>query len=124
MRARTHRAERLADVIRQELTELIEYELKDPRVGSATVAAVELSENLRTVRVWVRVSGDPEQRQTSLAGLTAAQGFLRRQLAQRLALRHTPAITFQWDPTQTPQEREEEPPGRERSQAPAGEEGI
>lgn len=124
MRARTHRAERLADLIRQELTELIEYEVKDPRVGWATVAAVELSENLRKVRVWIRVPGDNPQRRTTLAGLTAAQSFLRLQLAQRLALRHTPAIAFELDRTQTPEPYEEELPGRARSKPQAEEEGI
>ena len=100
MRDRSHRVERLADLIRQELAELIEYEVKDPRVGLASVTAVELSENLRRVRVVVRVSGDDPLKQTSLAGLEAAQSFLRRQLAQRLALRHTPAISFQLDQTE------------------------
>ena len=124
MRDHTHRAERLADLIRQELTELIEYEVKDPRVGLATVAAVELSENLRRVRVLVRVPGDDPQRQTSLAGLTAAQSFLRVQLAHRLALRHTPAISFQLDQTQTSEEQAEELPGRARSKPQTGEEGL
>ena len=110
---RSHRAERLADLIRQELTELIEYEVNDPRVGLATVAAVELSENLRRVRVLVRVPGDDPQMRTSIAGLMAAQSFLRRQLAQRLALRHTPAISFQLE--QTSEEQAEELPGRTRS---------
>ena len=122
MRDRSHRVERLADLIRQELRELIEYEVKDPRVGLATVAAVELSENLRRVRVLVRVPGDDPLKQTSLAGLTAAQSFLRHQLAQRLALRHTPAISFQLD--QTLEEQAEELPGRARSKPQAEEEGL
>ena len=122
MRERSHRVERLADLIRQELTELIEYEVKDPRVGLPSVAAVELSENLRRVRVLVRVPGDDPQMQTSIAGLMAAQSFLRRQLAQRLALRHTPAISFQLD--QTLEEQAEELPGRERSEPQAEEEGL
>ena len=101
MRDRTHRVERLADAIRQELGELIEYEVKDPRVGFATVLAVELSENLRRVRVLVRVPGDEQQKRTSLARLTAAEGFLRHELALRLALQHTPAISFHVDRTET-----------------------
>src|SRR3989338_11087755 len=71
MRARTHRVERLADLIRQELTELIEYEVKDPRGGLASVPAVQLSEILRQDRVLVRVPGDDPQRETSLVGLEA-----------------------------------------------------
>jgi ribosome-binding factor A len=101
MRDHPHRTERLADAIRRELGELIEYEVKDPRVGFATVTAVELSENLRRVRVLVRVPGDEQQQRTSLARLTAAEGFLRHELGQRLALRHTPEITFDLDQTQS-----------------------
>ncbi|OFV95515.1 MAG: ribosome-binding factor A [Acidobacteria bacterium RIFCSPLOWO2_02_FULL_61_28] len=111
MRARTHRVERLADLIRQELTELIEYEVKDPRVGLASVTAVDLSENLRRVRVLVRVPGDDPQRETSLVGLEAAEGFLRRELAHRLALRHTPAISFYLDQTQRDEQSEPRPQG-------------
>ena len=99
MRDHTHRIERLADAIRQELREMIEYEVKDPRVGFATVTAVELSENLRRVRVLVRVPGDEQQQRASLARLAAAEGFLRRELALRLALQHTPAISFHLDQT-------------------------
>jgi ribosome-binding factor A len=95
----THRAERLADLIRQELGELIEYEIKDPRVGLVTVAAVQVAENLRRVRVMVRVPGDASEQQVSLRRLEAAQGFLRHELAQRLSLRHTPEISLHLDNT-------------------------
>lgn len=99
MRNHTHRVERLADLIRQELSELIEYEIKDPRVGLATVASVDVAENLRRVRVWVRVPGDESEQQTSLRRLVAAQSFLRYELAQRLGLRHTPEISLYLDRT-------------------------
>jgi ribosome-binding factor A len=95
----THRTERLADLIRQELGELIEYEIKDPRVGLVTVAGVEVAENLRRVRVMVRVPGDESEQQASLRRLAAAQGFLRYQLAQRLSLRRTPEISLHLDKT-------------------------
>ena len=99
MRSNTHRAERLTDLIRQELGELIEYEIKDPRVGLVTVTAVEVAENLRRVRVLVRVPGDEGEQQTSLQRLGAAQSFLRHELAQRLGLRHTPEISLHLDKT-------------------------
>jgi len=101
MRNNTHRLERLSDRIRQELGELIEYEIKDPRVGLVTVTAVEVAENLRRVRVLVRVPGDGREQQTSLRRLAAAQSFLRRELAQRLGLRRTPEISFHQDPADT-----------------------
>lgn len=99
MRNNTHRAERLADLIRQELGELIEYEIKDPRVGLVAVTAVEVAENLRRVHVLVRASGDERQQQTSLARLAAAQSFLRHELGQRLGLRHIPEISLHLDKT-------------------------
>ena len=99
MRNRTHRVERLADLIRQELGELIEYEIKDPRVGLVTVTAVDVAENLRRVHVVIHVPGDDSEQQTSLTRLTAAQSFLRRELAQRLGLRHTPEISLHLDRT-------------------------
>jgi ribosome-binding factor A len=99
MRNNTHRAERLADLIRRELGELIEYEIKDPRVGLVAVTAVQVAENLHRVRVFVRVPGDESEQQASLQRLTAAQSFLRHELAQRLGLRHTPEIFLHLDKT-------------------------
>ena len=99
MRNNAHRAERLADLIRQELGELIEYEIKDPRVDLVTVTAVDVAANLRWVRVFVRVPGDMNEQQTSLQRLTTAQSFLRYELAQRLGLRHTPEISLYLDKT-------------------------
>src|SRR3990172_7504554 len=100
MKERSRRAERLADLIREELGNLLEYEVKDPRIGFATVIAVRLSGDLRTAVVLVSVLGDAEQKQESLKGLAAAQGFLRRQLARRLGLRYAPAVTFRLDRTE------------------------
>ena len=108
MRDRTRRAERLADLLRQDLGELLQYEVKDPRVGFSTVTAVEVSEDQRVARVSVSAPGNEEQKLQTLEGLTAAQGFLRRQLAQRLRLRHTPALSFQLDRAQEYEQHIEE----------------
>ena len=108
MEERTRRAERMADLIRQELGNLLEHELKDPRVGFATVTAVDLSGDLRTARVSVSILGNEQQKKRSLEGLAAAKNFLRYQLAQRLRLRHTPTVEFQLDQTQECEERIEE----------------
>jgi len=108
MKERSRRAERLADLIREELGNLLEYEVKDPRIGFATVIAVRLSGDLRTAVVLVSVLGDAEQKQESLKGLAAAQGFLRRQLARRLGLRYAPAVTFRLDRTEETEQQIEE----------------
>ncbi len=108
MQERTRRAERIADLIRQELGELLERKLKDPRIGFVTVTEVNLSGDLRAARVSVSILGDQQQRKKSLEGLAAAKNFLRYQLAQRLRLRHTPEVEFQLDRTLESEERIEE----------------
>ena len=100
MKSRGHRVEQLAELIREELGKLLEFEVKDPRVGFTTVIFVEVSEDLRTARVSVSVPGDEQQKKESLEGLTAAQSFLRHQLGQRLGLRHTPEVLFRLDRTE------------------------
>lgn len=89
-----HRIERLADQIRIELEELIAGELEDPRIGLVTVARVELSPDLSHCRVFVSVAGDDAAEQETLAGLSAASGFARRELSQRLRLRRAPDVVF------------------------------
>ena len=104
----SHRAERVADVIRRELGLLLERDVKDPRVGFVTITRVDLTRDLRNARVAVTILGDAEQRKKSLAGLAAAHGFLRRELAHRLELRHTPEIEFYLDASLESEQRIEE----------------
>jgi ribosome-binding factor A len=94
-----HRAERLADQIRAEVAEMISEELKDPRIGFATVTGVELSADLRHARVSVSVLGSPDAQQESMEGLASAAGYVRHELAQRLKLRRVPELTFVLDLT-------------------------
>jgi ribosome-binding factor A len=92
-----HRPERLAEMIRDELTELLEGELADPRIGLASITELKLDPGLRVAHAFVAVSGDdPEQRRT-LAGLIAARGFLRAEIGSRLQLRHVPDLRFELD---------------------------
>ena len=92
-----HRAERLADQIRTEVAEIIAGELKDPRIGFATVTDVEVSGDLHHARVSVSVLGDADAQQKSLEGLVSASGYVRHELAFRLRLRRTPELTFVLD---------------------------
>lgn len=73
---------------------MIEGELRDPRIGSATVTRVELSPDLRQARVLVSVMGENEVQQETLAGLASAAGFVRRELGQRLRLKRAPELMF------------------------------
>jgi ribosome-binding factor A len=90
-----HRQERLADQIRIEVAEMIEGELRDPRIGFATVTGVDLSPDLRHARVRVSVMGAEEAE--TLAGLCSAAGYVRREIGGRLRLRRAPEIVFALD---------------------------
>jgi ribosome-binding factor A len=97
MTAPGHRAERLADQIRAEVAEMIAAELKDPRIGFATVTGVDMSGDLHHARVSVSVLGSADAQQRSLEGLTSAAGYVRRELSRRLRLRRVPELSFVLD---------------------------
>ena len=97
MDAPGRRHDRLADQIRAEVAAMIEAELKDPRIGFVTVTGVDLSPDLGHVRVLVSVLGDEEARERTLAGLTSAGGYVRREVTHRLRLRRAPELVFALD---------------------------
>jgi ribosome-binding factor A len=92
-----YRHERLADQIREEVAEMIAGELKDPRIGFATVTHVDLSPDLRHGRVLVSVLGDEESQRQTLEGLSSAAGYVRYEIGRRLRLRRTPELVFVLD---------------------------
>ena len=92
------RIERIEEQMRIELSEIIEREIQDPRVGLTTVTAVKISPDLRHGRVFVTVLGDETQRKKALEGLRSAASFIRRSLSQRLHhMRRIPELTFDYD---------------------------
>ena len=93
----SRRTARLGEELREEVARIISAELKDPRIGFITVTRVSLTPDLRNARVFVGVLGGEKERQKSLAGLRQAAGYLRRLLGQRLRLRHTPELLFEYD---------------------------
>jgi ribosome-binding factor A len=96
-RAREHHMQRLAEALRDEIGAILEGELADPRVGLATVSEVQLAPDGRSARVFVAVAGDEKQAQDTMAGIESAKGFIRRELAERLQLRHAPELHFVLD---------------------------
>ena len=92
-----HRPERLAEMIREELTEMIEGELADPRIGLAAITSITLPPPARVADIYIQVVGDDREQQSSLQGLLAARGYLRAELALRLQLRRVPEIRFHLD---------------------------
>src|SRR5262245_44869267 len=92
------RIDRIEEQLRIELSEIIEREIHDPRVGLTTVTAVKVSPDLRHGRVFVTVLGDAAQRKKALEGLRSAASFIRRSLSQRLHhLRRIPELSFDYD---------------------------
>lgn len=92
------RIERVNNLIRQELSELLRRHVKDPRLGNfVTVTAVTTSPDFRYARIFVSHIGSAEQRAATMDGLAAAAGFLRKELARRLELRRVPELSFRWD---------------------------
>ena len=94
--AKYHRG-RLGEALREEIETIVEGELGDPRIGLVSVTAVELAEDSRSARVYVAVDGDEDEANRSLQGLTAAVGFVRRQVGENLRLRRAPELFFQLD---------------------------
>jgi len=93
----SRRTDRVSDLLRAELSDLLLREVHDPRVKLASVTAVEVTPDLRRSVVKISVLGDDTQRQEALEGLRHAKGFLRRELAHRLRLRATPELVFELD---------------------------
>lgn len=94
--AKYHRG-RLGEALREEILAILEGELGDPRIGLASVSSVALADDSRSARVFVTVEGDDEEAKRTLEGLLAAVGFIRREVAERLHLRHPPELYFQVD---------------------------
>ena len=93
----SHRNERVSEALREELDELIAYELSDPRIGDATVTEVLLAPNMRHAQVRVHSSDSREKQEETIRALDGARHFLRRQLAERLSLYRVPELHFEAD---------------------------
>src|SRR5438477_4201055 len=88
---------RVSEAVREELAEIIGFEMEDPRLVGVEVTGVHVSPDSRHATVHVAVRGDPREMHQALAALEHAAGYLRRQLAARLQLRHVPALPFAQD---------------------------
>lgn len=89
-----HRPERVADILREEISQIVGYELEDPRLTMVTVTDVRLSEDLKAARVYVTVAGDEEEHRLALSALRHAAPYVRKQLGLSLNLKRTPDIHF------------------------------
>jgi ribosome-binding factor A len=93
------RLQRIADRIRQELSEMLIREIADPRLEQIFVTDVRVDKELAFADVYVSAVEGVDRSQEILAGLKSASSFLRRALAARIELRTFPRLRFHWDPT-------------------------
>jgi len=93
------RAQRIADRVREELSELLIHEISDPRLLGVSVTDVTVDRELSYANIYVSAIEGSERSQEILEGLESAQGFIRRELTQRVELRTFPRLRFHWDPT-------------------------
>ncbi len=102
--AKYHRG-RLGEALREEIETIVEGELADPRIGLVNVSSVELADDSRSARVYVVVEGDDAEAERSLEGLSAAVGYVRREIVERLHLRRSPELIFVLDRSEKYQAR-------------------
>ncbi len=94
----SHRIERINNLIRQEISELLQRQVKDPRLGTfIAVTEVSTSPDLKFAKVFVSRISDQEEKEETMQALEAAAGFLRKSLMKNLRLRRVPDVHFYWD---------------------------
>lgn len=102
----SHRRARVNGLLREELALILSGELADPRLAPVTVSDVEISEDMRHLRVYYSVlDDDPVAEREARRGLVHASGFLRRKLAEHVNLRLTPELSFHLDRTEVRAQR-------------------
>ena len=95
MRKNSIKNTRINGEVQKELSQIILFEIKDPRISPMTsVTAVEVAPDLKTCKAYISVLGTDEERAATMAGLRSAEGYVRRQLAKTVNLRNTPEIRF------------------------------
>ena len=95
----TARTDRIDELLRQEIGDILSRDVQDPRIGFVTVTDVETAPDLSTARVWVSVIGQPEEREQSLRALERAMPFVRHELGSRVRLRRIPELHVKADDT-------------------------
>lgn len=90
------RSQRVSDLLRKEIADIIIYRLKDPRVGFITVTGVEVTDDLKIARVYVSIFKE-EERKSTLEILNSAKNFIRSELSKRLRMKFIPSIEFRLD---------------------------
>jgi len=97
--SRFKRADRVADLIQMEISDILLRQVRDPRIGAVTITGAKVSDDLRTARIFFVELGKDQCSEEVKTGLASATGFLRRELGRRLQLRCLPELLFSYDPS-------------------------
>lgn len=88
------RSLRVAEAIKEEVSEILQQDLKDPRLGFVSVVSVEVTRDISQAKIYVSVYGTAEEKKESLSGLNSAKGYIRSEIGKRIRLRHVPEMIF------------------------------
>lgn len=99
-RGKQHHLERVGEALKEEIGAIIEGELGDPRIALCTVSELVLAPDGKSARVFLQVHGDERESQQTLNAVNAAKGYIRRELLERLGVRHVPDLIFNLDRSQ------------------------
>jgi ribosome-binding factor A len=102
---RQNRPRQLAEFIKEEMSDILRKEMRDPRVELVSITEVEVTADLKVARIYVSRLGSEEERAETLAALRHATSYLRRLLAPRLTIRSVPEIEFRLDSSMVHAER-------------------
>ena len=91
------RATRVADLLKEEISEMLCKEVKDPHIGFITITDVDLSKDLKHAQVFYTILGDEQQVEESADALSRVSSFIKKQLGKRLRMRYIPEIIFKYD---------------------------
>jgi ribosome-binding factor A len=91
------RADRVSDLLKKEISQLLLREVKDPHIGFITITDVEVSKDLQIAKVYYTILGDEKQLRESAQALKRVSRFIKRQLGKRLRMRYIPDIIFKYD---------------------------
>ncbi|GLI07128.1 MULTISPECIES: 30S ribosome-binding factor RbfA [Paenibacillus] len=91
------RVGRVGEQIKKELSQIIQSELKDPRIGFITVTGVDVTNDFSQAKVYLSVLGSDEQKEETLKALARGTGFIRSELGKRIRMRKIPELLFKFD---------------------------
>ena len=94
----SRRTDRINEQLREEISSLLTRSIKDPRLnGVISITRVVSSSDLRSAKAYISVMGNQQTKEEALAGLRSAASFLRRELRNRINMKHTPFLTYELD---------------------------